>query len=58
MEIGSSVTGNIGVTEIVSQDEDDVGRSLNRLGQQLASTRGKRRCAQRGATQHSATRNL
>ena len=38
VEIGSSVAGNIGVTEVVRQDENDAGRSLDRFGEQPAGT--------------------
>lgn len=40
-EIGSSVAGDIGITEIVDKDENDVWRSLTRFAQQLAGSSGK-----------------
>src|SRR5213083_734878 len=43
-EVGASVTGHVGIAEVVSKDEDDVGRPCRRLSEYIFNTRSKRKC--------------
>src|SRR5882724_3215521 len=53
-EVAASVTGHVGIAEVVGKDKDDVRRLRGRLGIRTDTTGRKRSCPEGGIAQESS----